>query len=397
MLILLLQLTCLGETGAPPGQRILENAIQPQLAIAADRSVYVVALVEGNVSVCHSTDGGRTFSPPRLAIDAGGKAQGGKQRGPRIGVAAGKKVVVTAPLTFDPEEQARRYPTNDLYYAASGDGGKTWSSPLRLNREVKKAPEALHWLAVEGDGTAHVAWLDLRGRTTPGQDLYYVKVSPAGVPGEDRRIAQGVCECCAPGLGVDAAGRAYLAWRDGTQGTPSREILQILAPPTGTPGVPARVNKLATRIAVCPMSAPAVAVRADGASAVTAWMDEQDGAGARRVRWVLGPWGKAGAERPASSLPGGQQDHPSATVDASGVAWLAWEEKTASGARSVWARRLDESSPPWQASDPQSEPAAYPVLATGGGLVALVYESRKAGDGVVFRRIHEAGTADQGR
>lgn len=202
---------------------VTANAIQPQVAIDAEGNVHVAFLQGGNVAVSMSRDRGETFTEPVVAMDVGGHARGGKQRGPRLGVDGRKRIFVTAPVTFDVAEQARKYPTTELYLVRSDDGGKTWSPPLQINQANKKAPEALHWLAVDPAGAVHAAWLDLRGRVTPGQDLYYAKIVDGKI-GTNRKIATLVCECCAPGLAVDDLGRAVTAWREGGD-KPSREIL----------------------------------------------------------------------------------------------------------------------------------------------------------------------------
>src|SRR3954470_17683117 len=93
---------------AGDGGRVLaRDAIQPHVAVDPRGNVYVVFLHRGNVAVCASSDRGKTFGAPVVAIDARGKATGGRQRGPRIGADAKGNLVVTCPLTFDPEEAAK--------------------------------------------------------------------------------------------------------------------------------------------------------------------------------------------------------------------------------------------------------------------------------------------------
>jgi len=223
ILLLSPEIGALGETGASHVSIVTEDAIQPQVAVDGDGNVYVVFLQRGNVAVSVSKEAGKSFGAPVVAMDVGGRAQGGKQRGPRIGVDGRGWIYVSSPVTFDSAEYSRKYPTAELYLVSSTDGGKTWTKPLQVNDVSKKAPESLHWLAVDPSGTVHAAWLDLRGRTTPGQDLYYAKIADGKV-GANRKIAALVCECCAPGLAVDGAGRAFTAWREGGD-KPSREIL----------------------------------------------------------------------------------------------------------------------------------------------------------------------------
>jgi len=200
----------------PPSATVIAGgAIQPHLAAAEDGSFYAVFIRNGNIEFSTSADKGKTWSAPVVAIDAKGKAKGGMQRGPRVAVDAKKTVYVTAPLCFDEAEFAKQYPTQDLYFVVSTDGGKTFSKPVQINEVPKKAPESLHWLAAAPSGEVFVAWLDLRNREK-GQDLAWVKITDQGKKiGKNQIIPGPLCECCAPGLTVDAKGTPTLIWREG--------------------------------------------------------------------------------------------------------------------------------------------------------------------------------------
>ncbi len=190
---------------------VASDATQAQAAVAPDGSIYVVYIRKGNIEVSVSTDGGMSFPVSHVAIDGKGRARGGRQRGPRIGVDGSGGLYVTAPLCFDEEEFSRKYPRSEIWYAHSADGAKNWSEPLRVNEVPKKASEGLHWLAVDGTGSAHVAWLDGRDGK---QSLYYARVKD-GKSGKNIRIAKTVCECCAPGLAVSAKGNPLAVVREG--------------------------------------------------------------------------------------------------------------------------------------------------------------------------------------
>ncbi|MBI3854333.1 MAG: exo-alpha-sialidase [Planctomycetes bacterium] len=210
-LILLLALA----PAAPRATVIAGDSIQPHLAASEDGSFYAVFIKNGNIGFSSSTDMGKTWSAPVVAIDAKGKAKGGMQRGPRIAVDGKKTIYVSAPLCFDEAEFSKKYPTQDLYLAVSTDGGQTFSKPLQVNDAPKKAPESLHWLVAAPNGEVFVAWLDLRNREK-GQDLAWVKITEQGKKvGKNQLIPGPLCECCAPGLAVDAKGNPTLIYREG--------------------------------------------------------------------------------------------------------------------------------------------------------------------------------------
>jgi hypothetical protein len=202
---------------------LVSDAPQPHLAIGQS-GIYVTCIYKGNIVVSVSRDNGNSFGTPVVAIDVGGRARGGRHRGPRIGVDARGRLTVTAPVTFDPAEFNKRYPTRDLFFVQSADSGKTWTKPVRVNDVAKQAPEALHWMSVAPSGEANVAWLDMRSRER-GQDIYFAQIKNGKVS-ENTQVATTVCECCAPGLAVDSRGKSLLAFREGGD-APSREIFAL--------------------------------------------------------------------------------------------------------------------------------------------------------------------------
>lgn len=199
---------------AGPSTLIAAGATQPHLAASADGSFYASFIREGNIECSVSTDGGKTWSAPRVAIDARGKARGGMQRGPRIAVDAKHTLYITAPICFDDAELKKQYPSQDLYLVTSTDGGNRFSPPQRINDVPRAAEEALHWLAVSPSGDLHVGWIDFRLKK---KALGYAKVTDQGRSiGRNQIIDEGpLCECCAPGLAVDEKGNPFFIYREG--------------------------------------------------------------------------------------------------------------------------------------------------------------------------------------
>jgi hypothetical protein len=335
---------------------IAKDADQPQLAADKDGGFYCVFLRNRNIELSTSTDNGRTWTAPVTAIDARGKARGGMQRGPRIGVDDRKVITVTAALSFDAK-------STELWIARSTDGGRTFTPPVRVNELDGTAEEALHAMAVAPSGEAHVAWLDMRGREK-GQDLYYAKVVD-GKPGKNLKIGETLCECCAPGITVNAKGNPLVVWRDGAT-SDNRPILAAGSADGGaTFSKLGRLVQIQSGVSGCPMDAPAVAVDRDGTHAI-AWMDMREGRNRRRVYWMLA--NGIPECRPLADDTKAMQGHPSLAFGPSGL-HAAWEDLRSD------VQRIHYRSPAGKdmALSPAKGKASFPSLACGN-IVGVAYE-----------------------
>ncbi len=132
------------------------------------------------------------------------------------------------------------------------------------------------------------------------------------------------------------------------------------------------------------MDAPAVAVTSDGKKIAAAWMDTRTGGNNRDVQWTVGLGGKFAPEASASDDTNGIQGHPTVAFDAEGTAWCAWED-TRSGPNNQRIYAADSKTRKnVLVSDAAEGKCGYPTLASGGGVLGIVYES---GAGVSFRTL----------
>lgn len=126
-------------------------------AISADFTTDLIRIVK-------STDGGATFSAPTTVI-AGqgiGTMTGGNQvrtnSFPTIGI--DKNGAVHVVVSYIPS-QSTSDPA-DVLYVRSLDGGKTFSTPLKLNDDNTKTAQFLPSIAIAPDGTIAAKWWDRR-------------------------------------------------------------------------------------------------------------------------------------------------------------------------------------------------------------------------------------------
>ncbi len=161
-----------------------------------------------------STDGGRTWSPPK-AIDDDGDNALFAQNSPNLSIAPNGRVDV---VWFD----ARNDPgirSHDVYLASSTDNGVTWSPNVRITDRVDDRRIGI-WAnnfdvspppgVASTDKFLVIGWDDTRNfdQVTQGQDLYTADVQFQRLGGGMSKVAKGVL---AAGAGIAVVGLVLFA------------------------------------------------------------------------------------------------------------------------------------------------------------------------------------------
>ena len=132
-------------------------------AVGPDGTLYATWSQDNDIMLTSSRDGGKTFSHPRavihtaptmFAIETLDRANGF----PQIGIDPKSKRLYIAWTDY-------RNGDIDVFLSASGDEGKHWSEPVRVNNDPihNGAEQFFQWLAVDPvDGSVNVVFYDRR-------------------------------------------------------------------------------------------------------------------------------------------------------------------------------------------------------------------------------------------
>lgn len=261
----------------------LAAAKEPQVAIAADHTVYVAYGTGEGVYVSRSLKDASGFEPPVKVAELP-KIALGMRRGPRIVVSMG---VVTV--------TAISHRTGNVVSFRSTDRGRTWLPPVTVNDAAGSAREGLHAMAAALEGTVACAWLDVRGK---GHRLYMVVSKDAGASWSDDRLVYAspsgtVCECGHPSLAFDPKGKLYVMFRNSLEGARDMYLTSSADLKAFTPA--AKLGKGTWMLQACPMDGGMLAVDARG-NVHAAWQRNRivQTSGASGVEQGLGegtqPW-----------------------------------------------------------------------------------------------------------
>jgi BNR repeat-like domain len=257
------------EFSAPTPQA---SAQQPQLAVAADGTLYLVYGVDHTIYCAVSSDGGKHFSAP-VAVSARGILSLGMHRGPRV-AAAGRAVIVTAILG----EQGKGRDGNLLAWRST-DHGKSWSTAATLNDVADAAREGLHSMAAGPGGLVFVTWLDLRKESSSeaGMKLYGVVSMDEGNTWGPNLLAYrspdgSICNCCHPSTMIDSKGTIHVMWRNALAG--SRDLYHLRSSDGGKTFTSAQKFGHGTwALNSCPMDGGELTVNSKG-EVVSVWRRE---------------------------------------------------------------------------------------------------------------------------
>jgi hypothetical protein len=85
----------------------------------------------------------------------------------------------------------------DVFLAASRDGGRTWSAPVRVNDDVKGSTQMFTWLAVDPvDGSLNIIFHDRRGQSGTMTGLTLARSVDGGRTFVNHAIPVTPFDCC---------------------------------------------------------------------------------------------------------------------------------------------------------------------------------------------------------
>jgi hypothetical protein len=322
------------------GDASANNEQPPRVAIAGSRAPHTLTVFwskrnedaqrarRDTIRMARSTDGGRTFSPSRVAHDSA--------------------------LTG-----ARGWES-----LAAGSGGRVHAVWLDGRDAERQVAEAAH------SGKPH--------KGQPPQDIYHSTVAPDGRLVESV-IATGVCFCCKTAVAVDTRGVVYAAWRHIFPGS-MRDIAFAKSTDGGRQFTPlVRVSEDKWELNGCPEDGPTLAVSETGVIHIAWATVVNDGEPQKALFYATSRDGKTFSPRAripvgASTTPG----HPQLVVTPDGGAAIVWDEMV-DGLRRVSYTRVSRTGafrPPQVLSGDES--ASNPVIVHADADVVVAWTSRSS-------------------
>jgi hypothetical protein len=356
----------------------LACAMKATPAFAADGTLWLTWAAHGIVSVAHSSDRGRTFSPPvavnrdPLDLDWGPDAR------PKIAIDRDGRVFVAFARFKDQKFNGQ------VLYSRSTDGGRSFAPPAPIT--ANSASQRFETLALDADGSLFAAWLDKRdGVAAAERNEKYVGAGLAfawsrdhGASFSEARIAvDNTCECCRLAVAFAGAGRPVVAFRNVFGGTVRDHAVVTFSGPQ----IPGPLNRISVddwKTDVCPHQGPTLAVAADGSYHV-AWFT--DGSVRKGLFYASSVDGGRTFSQP---MPFGNPEKNAARpflLAANDALWLTWKEFDGEHT-TVQAMVSRDAGRTWSAPRTMAQtggPSDHPLLVTNGAQTSLSWQTRAEG------------------
>ena len=372
----------------------------------------------GDVFVAISRDAGATFGAPVQVNVRAGEARLGGETGPRVSVLRKPSspdpqvdVLWNAKADGNTEIRSARSTDGGRSFAppktlqttgAAGDRG--WpalavdstgtSHALWLDHRGMADPAAAHQHAGH-DAAAPAS--DQRDGVAMAQKsgLYYASVGSTGAAA-DRELVKGVCYCCKTALATGAPGSLFAAWRQVYAGN-IRDIAFAQSKDGGkTFSAPVRISEDGWQLDGCPDDGPAMVVdRTETVHIV--WPTVIGGATPEgAIFYTSTRDGRTFTPRQrVPTLGSPKPSHPQISQDRNGQLYVAWDEST-NGVRSAAIRPLNVAQGKATFGDAQiiSGPSLYPVMTPISQGLLVAWTSGAADQSTIkVRRISPAPRA----
>lgn len=287
-------------------------------AFDARGRLWLATVDHGHILVRQSNDFGNIFSAPaRVNPEPERIAADGENR-PKLAFGKHGEVYVSWTQSLDVPFAGH------VRFAASHDGGATFSPPVTVNDDRAPISHRFDSLIVDGAGRVHLLWLDKRDKEKAGEAyagiaLYHsVSADDGKTFSANRKLADHTCECCRIAVALDADGMPVAAWRQ-VYGKNERDHALMRLDDRAEPK---RLSHEQWALDACPHHGPALTVGPDGV---------------RHAAWFSGALNRTGlfyarAMRDAAfgaPMPFGDNDaqagHP-AVLSLGRTVFLAWKE-----------------------------------------------------------------------
>jgi hypothetical protein len=295
-----------------------------------------------------------------------------RQEAPAL-AASGDDVLVTWALTH-PKLTPDKPFSNELRLSRSTDGGKTFLPSILVNDDEQVIGHSFDSLHVAQDGVIHVAWIDAReGKKESG--TFTTRSTDHGRTVEKNlKVDENTCVCCRTSLTTGPDGTLYVAWRKILPGDLRETVVARSTDGGRTFSAPVIVGHDQWVFPGCPHRPASLGTDRLGRLYVVWYTEGSDETPAIYLASSDDRGETFSPKRKLNVSKGTFPDHPQMAVDPEGRLIVIWEEQSPVRREVVMSVSLDRGqtfSAPQKVNDKKGQTPSVSINANG--LAALAW------------------------
>lgn len=314
--------------------------------------------------------GGSVGIPVR--VNGMSEAPYARQEAPAL-VVFGDDVLVTWAVAH-PKATPDKPFSNELRLSRSTDGGKTFHPSILVNDDQQVIGHSFDSLHVTQDGVIHMAWIDSReGKKEPG--TFVTRSTDHGHTVEKNlKVDENTCVCCRTSLTTGPDDTLYVAWRKILPGDLRETVVARSTDGGQTFTAPVIVGNDQWMFPGCPHRPASIGTDRHGRLYVVWYTEGSDETPAIYLAYSDDRGETFSPKRKLNVSKGTFPDHPQMAVDSNGRLIVAWEEQSPVRREVVISLSLDRGqtfSAPQKVNDKKGQTPSLSINANG--LAALAW------------------------
>lgn len=314
-----------------------------------------------------------------VRVNGSGEVPYSRQEAPALAV-SGDDVLMTWAVTH-PKVTPDKPFSNDLRLSRSTDGGKTFQPSVLVNDDQQVIGHSFDSIHVAPDGAVHIAWIDGReGKKESG--TFATRSTDRGrTVDKNLKVDENTCVCCRTAMTSGPDGTLYVAWRKILPGDLRETVVARSTDGGATYSAPVIVGHDRWVFPGCPHRPASVGTDRQGRLYVAWYTEGSDETPSIYLAYSDDKGETFSPKQKLNFSKGTFPDHPQMAVDQEGRVILVWEEQSPVRREVVVSVSLDRGqsfSLPQKINDKKGQTPSVSVNAQGLAVLAWMEHAMPA-------------------
>jgi hypothetical protein len=314
-----------------------------------------------------------------VRVNGSGEVPYSRQEAPALAV-SGDDVLMTWAVTH-PKVTPDKPFSNDLRLSRSTDGGKTFQPSVLVNDDQQVIGHSFDSIHVAPDGAVHIAWVDGREGKKESGTFATRSTDQGRTVDKNLKVDENTCVCCRTAMTSGPDGTLYVAWRKILPGDLRETVVARSTDGGATYSAPVIVGHDRWVFPGCPHRPASLGTDRQGRLYVAWYTEGSDETPSIYLAYSDDKGETFSPKQKLNLSKGTFPDHPQMAVDQEGRVILVWEEQSPVRREVVVSVSLDRGqsfSLPQKINDKKGQTPSVSVNAQGLAVLAWMENAMPA-------------------